>query len=127
MFMTLDAASKLYDIPKKYLLNLYYADRDSGRDDRFVLIDGVVMVHEDYLCPHKSEMEALYFQALETTGGNEKAIAKTIAKKTGKDINTVYMYLRNFKFKNYAFAHTVMHILKEFIQTHNLFYAGGIA
>lgn len=125
--MTLDSASKLYGIPKKYLLNLYYADRDTHRADRFILENGVIKVHEEYLCPHKSEIEALYFQALETTGGNEKAIAKTIAKKTGKDINTVYMYLRNFKFKNHIFAHTVMSVLKEFIQTHNLFYARGIA
>ena len=127
MYLTLDQASKSYDITKKQLLNLYYADRDKGRDDRFIVEDGVVKVHEEYLCPHRSDIEALYFVALESTNGKEKTIARTIAKRTGKDIETVYRYLRNFRFKNHIFAHTVMSILKEFIQTHNLFYARGIA
>jgi len=127
MYLTLDKAAMGYDITKKQLLNLYYTDRDHGRTDRFIVEGGVVKVHEEYLCPHRSDIEALYYQALESTSGCEKAIAKTIAKRTGKEINTVYMYLRNFKFKNHIFAHTVMTILKEFIQSHNLFYARGIA
>lgn len=127
MFLTLEQATKMYDIPKKHLLNLHHADKLSGRTDRFMVENGVLKVHEDYLCPHRIEIENIYIQALETTGGNEKAIAKAIAKKTGKEIHTVYMYLRNFKFKNPEFAKTVMSILKEYIQTHNLFYARGIA
>lgn len=127
MFLTLKEASLMHDIPRKFLLNLYYADKEKGRTDRFIVEEGVIKVHQDHLCPHRVEMEALYIQALETTSGNEKEIAKTIAKKTGKEINTVYMYLRNFKFKNHEFAHKVMSILKEYIATHNLFYARGIA
>lgn len=126
MYLTLEQAAMSYGICKKQLLNLYYTDKALGRCDRFIVEDGIVKVHEEYLCPHRSDIEALYYQALESTSGNEKAIAKTIAKCTGKDTNTVYMYLRNFKFKNHIFANTVMNILKEFIQSHNLFYARGI-
>ena len=104
MYLTLDQASKSYDITKKQLLNLYYADRDKGRTDRFMIEDGVVKVHEEYLCPHRSDIEALYFVALESTNGKEKTIARTIANRTGKDIETVYRYLRNFRFKNHIFA-----------------------
>ena len=127
MYMTLNQAAKFNEIPKKYLLNLYYADKAHNRNDRFVVENGVIKVCDDYLCPHRSDIEELYLQALETTSGNEKEIAHIIAKKTGKELNTVYMYLRNFKFKNHTFAQTVMSILKEFITTHNLFYARGIA
>lgn len=127
MFLTLDQAIRMHYIPRKSLLNLYHSDKKSGRTDRFIVENGVVKVHQDHLCPHRVEMEMLYLQALETTHGKEKEIARTISKKTGKELNTVYMYLRNFKFKNYAFAQTVMNILKEYIETHNLFYARGIA
>lgn len=121
MLMTLKQASKVYDIPKKYLLNLYYTDRDQGRTDRFIVEDGVIKVCDDFKCPHREDIENLFLRALESTSGNEKAIAKLIAEKTGKKINTVYMYLRNYKFKNHIFAQQVMNILKEYINTHNLF------
>lgn len=127
MYMTLKMASKVYDIPTKCLLNRFYEDKKQGRCDRFIVENGVIQVHEDYLCPHRQDIEALYLQTLETTSGNEKEIAHIIARATGKDINTVYMYLRNFKFKNYEFAQTVMSILRDYIATHNLFYARGIA
>lgn len=127
MYLTLEQAAMSYGICKKQLLNLYYTDRDHGRCDRFIVENGIVKVHEEYLCPHRSDIEALFYQALESTSGEEKPIARVIAKRTGKDVNTVYFYLRNFKFKNHIFAHTVMNILKEFIQSHNLFYARGIA
>ena len=127
MYMTLDDAARFYGIPKKHLQNLYYEDVAHKRDDRFTIEQGVIKVHEEYLCPHRKDIEALFFRALESTSGCEKTIAKEIAKRTGKEINTVYMYLRNFKFKNHLFAHQVITILKEFISTHNLFYARGIA
>ena len=125
--MTLAQASKHYGIPRKHLLNLYYRDKATGRCDRFRVEDGVVYIHEEYLCPHRHDIEELYMRALESTNGEEMAIAKEISKRTGKNVNTVYMYLRNFKFKNHIFAQTVIDILKEFIQAHNLFYAKGIA
>lgn len=127
MYLTLSQASKMYEIPRKHLLNLYHADKEKKRIDRFMVENGVIKVHEDYLCPHRVEIETIYLKALETTSGNEKEIAKAIARKTGKEINTVYMYLRNFKFKNHLFAQKVINILNEFIATHNLFYARGIA
>ena len=124
MFITLERASFLYDLPKRHFLNLFHEDKKHGRDDRFIIENGVIKIHEDYLYPHRREIEELYIQALETTHGIEKDIAKVIAKKTGKGIHTVYMNLRNFKFKNYLDAKEVIAILKEFIRNNNLFYRG---
>lgn len=112
---------------RKLLQNLYYRDVKSGRGDRFHKVGDELYVHVEYLCPHRAELEELYFIALESSSGNEKELAKFLAKKTNKRVNTIYMYLRNFKFKNYEFARRVRDSLCEFIQTHNLFYFRGVA
>lgn len=126
MYVKLNDAALINEITKKQLQNLFYHDRDTGRTDRFVMEEGELKVHVDYLCPHRAEIENLYIQALETSS-NEKEIARIIAKKTGKKVHNIYMYLRNFRFKNAKFAALVIDALKEYISHNNLFYIGKYA
>lgn len=119
-FMPIDTASYVLDISRKELQNLSYVDAHSGRSDRFTHVDGVLFVHKNYKCPHYDELTQLYYKALECAQ-NEKQIAKFIADRTGKNINAVYFYFRNSKFKDPNFARIVAKLLKIFIKQNNLF------
>ena len=80
----------------------------------------LLFVHKNYKCPHYDELTQLYCRALECAQ-NEKQIAKFIAGRTDKNINAVYFYFRNSKFKDPNFARIVAKLLKIFIKQNNLF------
>lgn len=119
-FMSLESACATYETPRKALQNLSYFDRRTGRDDRFCRQDGHLYVRQNYKCPHFDDIAELYYRALECAD-SEKEIAKFISRRTGKNINAVYFYFRNFKFKNPDFARIVAKLLEIFIRQNNLF------
>jgi len=117
MYITIQQASKLFDIKVKNLQNLYYIDIKNHRYDRFKKIDGVLYVEENFKALYAGELETLWFKALEIEPC-EKSLCSIIAKKVNKSTNTLYMYIRNFKFKNTNVAKEVIKALKDYIQTH---------
>lgn len=121
MFTTVEVICDLNQKSKKTLLNLYYQDKRTGRSDRFKLENGTLKVNINYLYPHREKLEKLYFIALQTVSGNEKALARIVAKALSKNEWTVYMYFRNFKFKNPKFAKQVIRVLKKHIKNNHLF------
>ncbi|AQW87115.1 hypothetical protein CPIN18021_0268 [Campylobacter pinnipediorum subsp. caledonicus] len=110
----------LSNTTKKDIQNLYYRDKQIGRTDRFMIENGQLLVHNDYKCPHFHKVADLYYKALECAN-SQRELAKFVAKQTGKDINTVYFYFRNFRFKNPDFAQQICNLLKRFIKENNLF------
>lgn len=117
MYITIQQASKLFDIKVKNLQNLYYIDKKNARDDRFKMIDGILHVKKDFKALYAKELESLWFKALEIEPC-EKSLCSIIARKVDKSTNTIYMYIRNFKFKNTNVAKEVIKALKDYIQTH---------
>lgn len=126
-FLSLDQACEYFEKSRVSFQNLSYSDRAKGRADRFRRgADGALYVHPEYLAPHARECEELFFKACECAD-SEKAVARYIARKSGKKPWSVYMWLRNFKFKNPDFAAKVSVWLREFIKMNNLFYAEELA
>lgn len=117
MFIPIQQASKLFETKVKNLQNLYYIDVKHGRFDRFKKIDGVLHVEKNFKALYADELESLWFQALEIESC-EKSLSRIIASKLNKPVNTVYMYIRNFKFKNELKAKEIISVLRAFIQSH---------
>lgn len=122
--VSLEMAARLNNSSKINLQKLRSYDKRNGRNDRFF----GQLVDEDYPSPLKGEAERYYFSAL-AVSNNEKELARYIAKRTKKKTNTVYMYFRNFKFKNQDFTKKVIGLLDDYIRENSLFadYFLGVA
>lgn len=119
-FISLNAGASYFNTTKKDILNLSYLDKKSGRDDRFILKDGVLLMHYNYKCPHFDELCELYFKAVEVSK-SEKEISRFISKRVGKSEHCIYHYFRNFKFKNPDFARIIIRLLQIYIKQNSLF------
>ncbi|OCR88898.1 hypothetical protein CFT12S00416_05595 [Campylobacter fetus subsp. testudinum] len=115
--VSLEECAAYYDIPKLNLQKLKYADRVNGRNDRF---EGD-KVSLDYQNPLFHATSRAYYRALGVAGGNERELARVVAKKTGKNEWNIYMLFRNFKFKNQEFSKELITILEKYITENCLF------
>ncbi|ALV24950.1 hypothetical protein CIG2463D_1382 [Campylobacter iguaniorum] len=119
--VSLEECAAYHDIPKINLQKLRYADKIHGRNDRF-MEDKVIL---DFNNPLYNDTTKIYFKALGVAGGNERELARYVAKQTGKNEWSIYMLFRNFKFKNQEFSKRLIEILENYI-TENCIFANYI-
>lgn len=112
MLVSLEECAGINNTTKINLQKLKYVDKVNGRNDRFK----GDKVEINYLNPLFTTTTQWYFNALCVAMGNEKELARQIATRLNKPIDTIYIYFRNFKFKNQAFSLELIEALKDYVQ-----------
>ncbi len=126
MFIPLDIMAYQSDVKESSLRSLTYKEC-SGNHLRFKYIDGKLHINDEYLHPMQTEMQTLYYKALESTP-TTITLAKELEKISKKDITvptedkaTLYRYLYRYNFAHVARALEVKYLLNKFIKQNNLF------
>jgi hypothetical protein len=92
----------------------------SGNDIRFKKENGQLLVHENFKALYRAKVEDFFYKAL-IIAKNENALAKEIAKMTGKKKGTILKYLTRFTFKHNNKAHEIVEALTQYIEKNSLF------
>jgi len=104
--LSLTAAAEYFNISKKTLQNAI-----ASNPNRFLRVNGQMMVPLNYKAPLAAEAETLYFEVLELYGTDWR-IAKEIARfernERHETIEKYYNYLKYFKFSRLAQAENII-------------------
>lgn len=118
-FLPYELVASYHDI-KKESLKTYIYKKYEGKNLRFKIIDGKLLVNIDYKYPLASKLDELRQTAL-IIAKNEHNLAKELAKITGKKQNTILRYFIRYTFKRVANASEMITALEKYIANNSLF------
>jgi hypothetical protein len=129
--LSIDEASATLGVRRKSLLNLSYADRKHGRDDRFVQENGELRVKSEAIgynaIEHNTDIQKITTAYQHTlfaiAGHSDWEIACNVSKRTHQKPLGVYNNIKNFKFANPKRGQIVLDTLKEICSRNPLLFS----
>jgi hypothetical protein len=124
MYIPINEAAYIYDVPLSNLQKLYHKDKKRGLYGRFIEDESGVKVFagSSISFPECEKVKEL-FEQTPYFFKYEKDMAKEIAKKRHKKTWSEYMNIRNFTFKNPKYAQIVLNCITEYMTTHPLLFS----
>jgi hypothetical protein len=124
MYVPLEKASELFDIPRVNLQKLHYKDKKNGAEGRFREENGVVnvFVGAQIGFPDTEKLKELYNDS-PWFFSSQKEMAKVISRASGHSEWGEYMNLRNFKYKNPKRAKIACEAVTKHIQSHPMLFS----
>jgi hypothetical protein len=97
---------------RKYFENMM---RSPYNHNRVIRENGEIIVHINYDNPLSIEIETLYFEALQTVKNSHALAVKLSQYCDADEVNSIYLYLRHFKFKHYERAKKIQDLLLQYL------------
>lgn len=126
MFVPIDVLAYQNDVKINSLKSYTYKE-STGNFLKFKMINGKLHINDEYTHLLQTEMQELYYKALESTP-TTLTLAKELAKLSKKDPSiptqnegSLYRYLHRFNFAQVEKAATIKTLMQRFIKQNNLF------